>query len=265
MSEAERAGAESPAGEALRAGEALPTAVSAPAGEAGTTAVPDLAGKPGPPATPGPGGQRETAAPDTGAEAGDQPAARGDEQDVSPIPARRVRVDARLLEATLLNLRKRIAAIPLVFDIPGAEDRMCSRYAVSRDGLAWEWQGTVMSGTPGTWDARGARLTAGLSPDAGYVLRYRLHPADYVVLSFSSFSGHRIREVFQPLTVRDGGRAATARSSSWQAPGGGLRNAPTFARRIERWHTSSPVDGTRSLQLGELRRSLRPMLVPGFR
>jgi energy-coupling factor transporter ATP-binding protein EcfA2 len=33
----------------------------------------------------------------------------------------RVRVDARLLEATLLNLRKRIAAIPLVFDIPGAE------------------------------------------------------------------------------------------------------------------------------------------------
>jgi energy-coupling factor transporter ATP-binding protein EcfA2 len=34
----------------------------------------------------------------------------------------RVRVDARLLEATLLNLRKRIAAIPLVFDIPGAEE-----------------------------------------------------------------------------------------------------------------------------------------------
>jgi energy-coupling factor transporter ATP-binding protein EcfA2 len=31
-------------------------------------------------------------------------------------------VDARLLEATLLNLRKRVAAIPLVFDIPGAEE-----------------------------------------------------------------------------------------------------------------------------------------------
>src|SRR6202035_944416 len=31
-----------------------------------------------------------------------------------------VRVDARLLEAALLNLRKRIAAIPLVFEIPGA-------------------------------------------------------------------------------------------------------------------------------------------------
>jgi energy-coupling factor transporter ATP-binding protein EcfA2 len=34
----------------------------------------------------------------------------------------RVRVDARLLEATLLNLRKRVAAIPLVFDIPGADE-----------------------------------------------------------------------------------------------------------------------------------------------
>ncbi len=39
----------------------------------------------------------------------------------------RVRVDARLLEATLLNLRKRIAAIPLVFDIPGAEETTAER------------------------------------------------------------------------------------------------------------------------------------------
>ena len=39
----------------------------------------------------------------------------------------RVRVDGRLLEATLLNLRKRIAAIPLVFDIPGAEEVTAER------------------------------------------------------------------------------------------------------------------------------------------
>jgi energy-coupling factor transporter ATP-binding protein EcfA2 len=39
----------------------------------------------------------------------------------------RVRVDARLLEATLLNLRKRIGAIPLVFDIPGAEEITAER------------------------------------------------------------------------------------------------------------------------------------------
>ena len=39
----------------------------------------------------------------------------------------RVRVDARLLEATLLNLRKRIAGVPLVFDIPGADEVTAER------------------------------------------------------------------------------------------------------------------------------------------
>jgi energy-coupling factor transporter ATP-binding protein EcfA2 len=39
----------------------------------------------------------------------------------------RVRVDARLLEATLLNLHKRIAAVPLVFDIPGTEEVTAER------------------------------------------------------------------------------------------------------------------------------------------
>ncbi|MCW2894158.1 MAG: hypothetical protein JWO75_3647 [Actinomycetia bacterium] len=39
----------------------------------------------------------------------------------------RVRVDARLLEATLLNLRKRVAAVPLVFDIPGADEVTAER------------------------------------------------------------------------------------------------------------------------------------------
>jgi energy-coupling factor transporter ATP-binding protein EcfA2 len=39
----------------------------------------------------------------------------------------RVRVDARLVEATLLNLHKRIAAVPLVFDIPGADEVAAER------------------------------------------------------------------------------------------------------------------------------------------
>ena len=39
----------------------------------------------------------------------------------------RVRVDARLLEATLLNLHKRIAAIPLVYDIPGTDEITAER------------------------------------------------------------------------------------------------------------------------------------------
>ena len=110
---------------------------------------------------------------------------------------------------------------------------------------------------------RGARVTANLSPDAGYVLRYQLHPADYVVFSFTSLiSPGRISDVFQPLTVPSGRHARSA--ASWQAPGGGLRNAPRLAERVERWHASSGTGGTVKSRLGSLRRSLRPMLAPRF-
>jgi hypothetical protein len=49
-------------------------------------------------------------------------------------------------------------------DVADAEDRMTTAYATSRDGLEWQWHGTVLAPRPGTWDARGARLTAVL-PD----------------------------------------------------------------------------------------------------
>jgi hypothetical protein len=49
-------------------------------------------------------------------------------------------------------------------DRPGEEDRMHTRLATSDDGLRWTWRGTVLRGTPGSWDARGARVTAVL-PD----------------------------------------------------------------------------------------------------
>src|SRR6516225_375999 len=65
--------------------------------------------------SPVPGGSAESAP------GGNQPGAP------STWQQSRVRVDARLLEATLLNLRKRIAAIPLVFDIPGAEEVAAER------------------------------------------------------------------------------------------------------------------------------------------
>jgi hypothetical protein len=51
-----------------------------------------------------------------------------------------------------------------LLDEPGAEDRMDTAYATSEDGLDWEWHGTVLAGRPGTWDARGARVTSVL-PD----------------------------------------------------------------------------------------------------
>jgi hypothetical protein len=45
-------------------------------------------------------------------------------------------------------------------DQPGHEDRMSTRHLVSADGLEWQDRGEVLAGSPGTWDARGARVTA---------------------------------------------------------------------------------------------------------
>ena len=55
-------------------------------------------------------------------------------------------------------------------DIPGAEDRMWTAYATSADGLAWTVERDVLRPTPGTWDARGTRVTAVLSADPLTVL-----------------------------------------------------------------------------------------------
>jgi hypothetical protein len=49
-------------------------------------------------------------------------------------------------------------------DETGEEDRMTTAYATSEDGLVWKWHGTVLEPRPGTWDERGARLTA-ILPD----------------------------------------------------------------------------------------------------
>ena len=49
-------------------------------------------------------------------------------------------------------------------DEPGEEDRMTTAYSTSADGVTWNWHGTVLAGHLGSWDARGARVTAML-PD----------------------------------------------------------------------------------------------------
>ncbi|HEX6874664.1 MAG TPA: hypothetical protein VF165_03315 [Nocardioidaceae bacterium] len=46
---------------------------------------------------------------------------------------------------------------------PGQEDRMSTKYATSHDGLVWDVHGELLAPTTGTWDARGARVTAVLS------------------------------------------------------------------------------------------------------
>jgi hypothetical protein len=49
---------------------------------------------------------------------------------------------------------------------------MNTAYATSSDGLAWQWHGTVLSGRPGEWDARGARLTTVLPDGRAADVRY---------------------------------------------------------------------------------------------
>jgi hypothetical protein len=53
-------------------------------------------------------------------------------------------------------------------DEPGEEDRMLTRYATSPDGVHWTWQGQALTPRDGTWDARGARVTAVLPAGAYY-------------------------------------------------------------------------------------------------
>ena len=48
-------------------------------------------------------------------------------------------------------------------DQAGEEDRMTTAYATSADGIDWEWHGTVLAPRAGTWDQRGARVTAVLA------------------------------------------------------------------------------------------------------
>jgi hypothetical protein len=43
---------------------------------------------------------------------------------------------------------------------PGHEDRMRTAYCTSADGLQWQWHGDVLTPTAGSWDQRGARVTA---------------------------------------------------------------------------------------------------------
>jgi hypothetical protein len=53
-------------------------------------------------------------------------------------------------------------------DEPGEEDRMLTRYATSRDGVAWTWHGAALTPRAGAWDARGVRVTAVLDGAAYY-------------------------------------------------------------------------------------------------
>ncbi|WP_432829794.1 hypothetical protein [Dactylosporangium sp. CA-092794] len=51
-------------------------------------------------------------------------------------------------------------------------DRMSTWYATSPDGLDWTWRGVALAPTPGTWDARGVRVSAVFPAGDGLVATY---------------------------------------------------------------------------------------------
>ncbi|MBB5631259.1 hypothetical protein BJ981_007023 [Sphaerisporangium krabiense] len=55
---------------------------------------------------------------------------------------------------------------------PGEEDQMVSDYATSEDGVVWTWHGTALSGRPGCWDSRGARVTTVVRHEGALVAAY---------------------------------------------------------------------------------------------
>ena len=55
-------------------------------------------------------------------------------------------------------------------DVPGAEDRMTTRYLTSADGLAWADHGVALAPSGAGWDARGTRVSTVLSLDPLVVL-----------------------------------------------------------------------------------------------
>ncbi len=57
-------------------------------------------------------------------------------------------------------------------DLPDHTDRMTTDYATSLDGVHWDWQGTVLAGRPGTWDARGVRVSSVVATADGLIAAY---------------------------------------------------------------------------------------------
>ena len=85
---------------------------------------------------------------------------------------------------------------------------------------------------------RGLRITAPISPRVGYVLRYRLHPGNWVVTDMRSLFGlgpeRRLTQVFRPLRVHGAGTSAAA--ARYEADGftSSPRQRRTVGRALER-------------------------------
>ena len=111
----------------------------------------------------------------------------------------------------------------------GDADRMVSRYAISTDGLAWNWRGVALEGRPGHWDARGARITSVLLSEESSVAYYdgRADAAgnweEQTGIAFGPGDGTFTATSDAPLAVSPEGTGALRYLSVVPLPDGGHR------------------------------------------
>lgn len=111
-------------------------------------------------------------------------------------------------------------------DVPGAEDRMTTRYLTSHDGLAWTDRGVALAPVGDGWDARGTRVTTVLSLNPLVVL-YDGWP-DAAANFFERTGVARADAVGEPLTALPDGPVAWSPRSD-----GALRLGGAVAERVD--------------------------------
>ncbi|HKT05056.1 MAG TPA: hypothetical protein VJT31_36535 [Rugosimonospora sp.] len=127
-------------------------------------------------------------------------------------------------------------------------DRMTTRYATSRDGLAWTWQGTALAGRPGQWDARGTRVTSALVSGDALLVSYdgRATAAENWEERTGTAAGRRVPGgLFGPLVAAD-----APPIGSPYAPGGlrYLSVLPLPAGGYRLYYEATRADGAHELR-----------------
>lgn len=146
----------------------------------------------------------------------------------------RVRVTRRVPQSGRILVRNSSHRLDLMFFLPlerGVSYREFLR-VVRRDGFPVR--------------LRGSMVTAQLSPNAGYVLRYRLRPGRYVAMGIRGFTSvvgprhPRLRQLVRPVTVRRGSPATSSSAAGLSPQCNGLQHALPAPHDVDwpAWATS---------------------------
>lgn len=114
-------------------------------------------------------------------------------------------------------------------EVASEADRMFSVYATSADGFDWNWQGPALAGRPGTWDARGARITSVLLEGSDVVAYYDGRAdagqnwEEHTGIATGPGPGRFVADGDEPAAVSPHAGGGLRYLSLVQLPGGGFR------------------------------------------